>query len=98
MLLGKVLGTVVSTQKTPKFSGFKLLYVQPFASSGDKFVAQGSAIVAADVVAAGEGEFVMLTQGSSARLTETTRDCPVDAVIVGIVDSVQLDGRRVDKP
>jgi len=49
-------------------------------------------------VGAGEGELVMFTQGSSARLTDTTRDLPVDTVIVGIVDTVEVAGRRLEKP
>jgi microcompartment protein CcmK/EutM len=51
-----------------------------------------------DSVGAGNGELVMFTQGSSARLTDRTRDAPVDAVIIGIVDTVELDGKEVKKP
>ena len=52
--------------------------------------------MAADTVGAGPGSLVMYTQGSSARLTDLTRDTPIDAVIIGIVDSVEMDGRRID--
>lgn len=53
---------------------------------------------AVDSVGAGIGECVLFTQGSSARLTSATKDAPVDAVIVGIVDTVEVDGKAVDKP
>ncbi len=98
MFLGKVIGNVISTQKNPKFQGMKLLLVQPYVTQGGKLVVSGSSIVAVDSVGAGEEELVMFTQGSSARLTENTKDRPVDAVIVGIVDSVEVGGKRLEKP
>jgi ethanolamine utilization protein EutN len=98
MFLGKVIGNVVSTQKNPKFQGMKLLLVQPYISQGGKLVVSGSSIVAVDSVGAGEEELVMFTQGSSARLTDNTKDRPVDAVIVGIVDTVEVGGKRLEKP
>jgi len=61
-------------------------------------VASGSSVVAVDSVGAGIGECVMFTQGSSARLTHNTKQAPVDAVIVGIVDSVEVEGTTVAKP
>jgi ethanolamine utilization protein EutN len=61
-------------------------------------VASGSSIVAVDSVGAGLGECVLFTQGSSARLTHNTKGAPVDAVIVGIVDSVEVNGQTVAKP
>jgi len=54
--------------------------------------------VAVDSVGAGKGECVLFTQGSSARLTPATKDAPVDAVIVGIVDTVEVDGATLEKP
>jgi ethanolamine utilization protein EutN len=98
MFLGKVIGNVVSTQKTPRFQGMKLLLVQPYITQTDRLVVSGSSIVTVDSVGAGEGELVMFTQGSSARLAEGTQDCPVDAVIVGIVDTVEVAGKRLEKP
>jgi ethanolamine utilization protein EutN len=98
MFLGKVIGNVVSTQKNPKFQGMKLLLVQPYISQGEKLVTSGSTIVAVDSVGAGEGELIMFTQGSSARLTDSTKDKPVDAVIIGIVDMVEVSGKRLEKP
>jgi ethanolamine utilization protein EutN len=55
-------------------------------------------VVAVDSVGAGVGECVLFTQGSSARLTPTTKDAPVDAVIVGIVDAVEVEGAQLEKP
>ena len=98
MFIAKVIGNVVSTQKIEKFRGMKLLLIQPYISRDGKLAISGSSVVAVDSVGAGEGEWVMFTQGSSARLTETTKDLPVDAVVVGIVDTVEVGGRRVEKP
>lgn len=98
MFLAKVIGNVVSTQKDPRFSGMKLLLIQPYINKEGVLVTSGSSVVAVDSVGAGTGECVLFTQGSSARLTDMTKDKPVDAVIVGIVDSVEVDGKRVEKP
>lgn len=98
MFLAKVIGNVVSTQKDSRFSGMKLLLIQPYISREGALVSSGSSVVAVDSVGAGAGECVLFTQGSSARLTDMTKDKPVDAVIVGIVDSVEVDGKRVEKP
>jgi len=98
MFLAKVIGHVVATQKHVKFHGMKLLIVQPYVAKDGKVAASGSSVVAVDSVGAGLSEFVLVTQGSSARLTPTTKDSPTDAVIVGIVDTMQLDGSVVEKP
>ena len=98
MFLAKVIGTVVSTQKNPKFQGMKLLLIQPYITREDELVQSGSSVVAVDSVGAGLGELVMFTQGSSARLTDITRDSPTDTVIVGIVDTVEIGGKRLARP
>ncbi|HEX8984626.1 MAG TPA: EutN/CcmL family microcompartment protein [Bryobacteraceae bacterium] len=98
MFLAKVIGNVVATQKNEKFEGMKLLFVQPYVHKDGKLAPSGSTVVAIDSVGAGTGECVLFTQGSSARLTETTKDSPVDAVIVGIVDSIEVGGALVEKP
>jgi ethanolamine utilization protein EutN len=98
MFIAKVIGNVVSTQKVAKFRGMKLLLVQPYISKEGQLAASGSSIVAVDSVGAGIGECVLFTQGSSARLTPATKDAPVDAVIVGIVDTVEVGGAPIDKP
>jgi ethanolamine utilization protein EutN len=98
MFIAKVIGNVVATQKNAKFQGMKLLLIQPYINKDHELVPSGSSVVAVDSVGSGLGECVLFTQGSSARLTPTTKDAPVDAVIVGIVDTVEVDGQRVEKP
>jgi ethanolamine utilization protein EutN len=98
MFIAKVIGNVVSTQKNAKFRGMKLLLIQPYVSRDSRLEASGSSVVAVDSVGAGVGECVLFTQGSSARLTQATKDAPVDAVIVGIVDVVEVGGTVLEKP
>lgn len=92
MLMGKVVGTVVSTHKDEGMTGFKLLVVQNLQLD---MKLSPSYVVACDAVGAGIGEVVIVVQGSSARLTEQTRNKPVDAAVICIVDSVEIDGVRV---
>ncbi len=98
MFIAKVIGNVVATQKNEKLCGMKLLLIQPYISKEGKLQISGSSVVAVDSVGAGVGECVLFTQGSSARLTPTTKDMPVDAVIVGIVDAVEVEGTVLEKP
>ena len=98
MFIAKVIGNVVATQKNAKSLGMKLLLIQPYISRDGKLQISGSSVVAVDSVGAGAGECVLFTQGSSARLTPTTKDAPVDAVIVGIVDAVEVEGKVLEKP
>jgi ethanolamine utilization protein EutN len=98
MFIAKVIGNVVATQKNAKFLGMKLLLIQPYISRDGKLQISGSSVVAVDSVGAGIGECVLFTQGSSARLTPATKAAPVDAVIVGIVDSVEVEGKVLEKP
>ena len=98
MFVAKVTGSVVATQKVDSMVGRKLLVVEPYridADSRGQLKTTGRTFVAVDTVGAGEGEFVLITQGSSARLTPETKNLPIDTVIVGIVDNVQVDGREV---
>ncbi len=93
MLLAKVTGSLVSTQKTEAMVGHKLLMVELFRVDPDtrqRMVTTGRTMVAVDTVGAGEGELVLICQGSSARLTPETKNLPVDTVIIGIVDSVHV--------
>jgi len=90
MILAQVLGTVVSTRKDAGLLSLKLLLVREVDA---QFQPAGNLVVAADAVGAGAGELVMVAQGSSARLTEVSRDKPVDAVVCGIVDAVEIDGK-----
>jgi ethanolamine utilization protein EutN len=94
MFVAKVTGSVVATQKVDSMKGQKLLVVEPFRiDEGDRtrLKSTGRTFVAVDTVGAGEGEFVLITQGSSARFTPETKTLPIDAVIIGIVDRVHVD-------
>ena len=89
MLLGKVVGTVVSTRKEPALDGSKFLLVRGLDLEGKP---TSTLVVAVDAVGAGLDEVVLYASGSSARQTEMTRDRPVDAVIMAIVDQVEVGG------
>lgn len=93
MIVARVLGTVICTQKNEKLEGAKLQLCQAVAF--DSLVGEGKPLVAVDTVGAGQGEIVLLVSGSSARQTESTRNTPVDAVIMGIIDSIDMDGRTI---
>src|SRR5213079_3147738 len=98
MFLAKVEGSVVATKKDPSMAGRKLLLLRPqLVDEKDptKFRAGTNTIIAVDSVGAGVGELVMFCQGSSARLAASLKDAPVDAVIVGIVDSVDVLGKEI---
>jgi microcompartment protein CcmK/EutM len=84
MVLAKVVGTVVATQKESSLDGLKLLLVRVVDEDGKE---SGAHLVAADAVGAGPGEIVLVASGSSARQTQMTDKRPVDAVIMAIVDS-----------
>ncbi len=92
MILAQVVGTVVSTRKDKGLLGLKLLLAREVDGA---FKPTGNFVVAADAVGAGVDELVLIAAGSSARLTEVSRDRPVDAVICGIVDTVEMNGRDV---
>ena len=89
MMLGQVIGTVVATRKEPVLEGLKLLMVRAVAPDGK---AGSTTVVCVDAVGAGEGEWVLYASGSSARNTVVTKDRPVDATIMAIVDQVEVDG------
>ena len=72
------------------------MLIQPHIKKDTALVPSGSAGGAGDSGGAGNGELVLFTQGSSARLTPGTKDAPVDAVIIGIVDTVEMDGKEVE--
>lgn len=98
MFVARVTGSVVSTQKVATMTGHKLLIVEPYRLEGqtrDKLVSTGRTFITVDTLGAGEGDMVLITQGSSARLTPETKNLPVDAVIIGIVDTVTVDRQRI---
>jgi microcompartment protein CcmK/EutM len=88
MLLGKIVGTVVATRKDPRLVSSKLLVVRPVDPKGK---AEGNYLVAIDTVDAGVGETVLVVSGSSARMAAGLKDCPVDAAVIGIVDTVDIN-------
>ncbi|HYP54590.1 MAG TPA: EutN/CcmL family microcompartment protein [Pyrinomonadaceae bacterium] len=87
MIIARILGTVVSTQKDARLSGKKLLIVRPINLDGTD--ASGYT-VAVDTVGAGYHERVLIVAGSSARLAEGMKDAPVDAAIVGVIDQIDF--------
>ena len=92
MKLGRIVGTVVSTRKDPSLDSLKLLIVENLTT---ELAREGGYVVAVDSVGAGLGEVILYATGSSARLTASTKDRPVDAVIMAIVDSFDVEGRSV---
>lgn len=90
MLIGKVIGNVVSTKKDEELVGLRLLLVQSVDKKGQ---AAGQTVVCVDSVGAGEGEVVLFAGGSSARQTEVTKNRPVDHVIMAIVDEMTMEGQ-----
>ena len=94
MFVAKVTGSVVSTQKVDVMIGQKLMVVEPYrieAESRETLIPTGRTFIAVDTIGAGEEDYVLITQGSSARLTDETSKLPIDAVIVGIVDTVHIE-------
>jgi microcompartment protein CcmK/EutM len=92
MLIAKVVGTTVSTIKDEKLIGRKLLVLRPTDEHGNP---TGKPYVAIDTVDAGVGDLVLTASGSSARQTTITKDTPVDAVIMAMIDSLEVDGEIV---
>src|SRR6266852_934563 len=92
MLLGKVVGTVVASRKEEELVGLRFLLVRGCDFDG-KLAAGGGVVVAADAVGAGIGEVVLYASGSSARQTKVTKDRPVDATIMAIVDEIEVGGK-----
>ena len=108
MFLARVKGHIVATAKDPSIKGHKLLIVEPLkvdyerpdtAGSGNAgeahFEVTGRAIVAMDSIGAGEGQLVLIVQGSSARMAEGLNKVPTDAVVAGIVDEAVVHGKRI---
>ena len=91
MLLGRVVGTVVASRKEDELTGLKLLLVRGADAQGNP---TGGLVVAIDAVGAGVGEVVLYASGSSARQTKVTKDRPVDATVMAIVDAVEYDGKQ----
>ncbi len=93
MILARVEGSIVATKKHEKISGRKILLVRPLVidSPDQKELREGKTTLAAfDDLGAGQGEVVLVVQGSSARLGSSDRNLPVDAMVIGIVDNVTV--------
>lgn len=93
MILARVEGTVVATKKTNKMTGSKFLFVRPMLvdpATPQGFKSGSNTLVAVDELGAGEGDIVLIAQGSSARLGANDKDTPLDAIVIGIVDTVDL--------
>lgn len=98
MFLARVIGSVVSTKKDTAINGRKLLVVRPLLvdeAQPTRFRPGVNTIVAFDTLGAGAGEIVLLCQGSSARQAEGMKTVPVDAVVIGIVDTVDVLGEQI---
>ncbi len=101
MFLARVQGSVVASQKSQAISGMKLLIVEPLKvnypeSGGGQFEATGRAIVAIDRIGAGEGQLVLIVQGSSARQMEGCGKMPIDAIVIGLVDEATVKGKKIE--
>src|SRR3954469_4429288 len=98
MFLARVTGVVVATQKVASMTGRKLLTVEPLRvdpQGRERLVGTGRTFVVVDTVGAGQGQTVLIVQGSSARLTPETEKLPVDATIIGIVDRVHIQNQTI---
>ncbi len=98
MFIAKVTGVVVATQKISTMTGRKLLTVEPLRvepAQRDRLIGTGRTFVVVDTVGAGVGEMVLIVQGSSARMTPETEKLPVDATIIGIVDTVNVENQTI---
>jgi microcompartment protein CcmK/EutM len=90
MRIARIIGSTISTIKDEAIRGRKLLIVQPADTQGK---VTGEPYVAVDTVSAGTGDLVLVTEYSSARYTGFTKDLPIDAVIVGVIDSLEMSGK-----
>jgi microcompartment protein CcmK/EutM len=89
MIIALVIGSTIATIKDENLSGRKLLIVRESDTTG---IPTGAPFVAVDTVSAGAGDLVLITMSSSARFTKITNETPVDAVIVGVIDSLEESG------
>ena len=98
MFVAKVTGSIVATQKVDSMTGQKLLIVEPYRvdpQNRASLVSTGRSFIAVDMLGAGLGEMVLITQGSSARFIPETSKLPIDCVVIGIVDDVHVEKKSV---
>lgn len=94
MILARVEGVVVATKKNARMTGSKFLFVRPvlFDPAKPNQLKDGtSTLVTIDSLGAGEGDIVLVAQGSSARLGADNKDTPIDAIVIGIVDTIDAN-------
>lgn len=87
MIIGRIIGNIVATRKDPRLEGMKLLLVRPITLRGED---ESGYLVAVDTVGAGYREKVLVVSGSSARMADGMKDKPIDAAIIGIIDTVEV--------
>jgi len=95
MFIGRITGSIVSTHKVDSMVGQKLFVVEPLRvdeTNKDALKSTGRTFIVVDAVGAGEGAIVLCVQGSSARFTDETKKLPIDAAVIGIIDTVQIHG------
>jgi ethanolamine utilization protein EutN len=100
MFLARVNGSVVATQKIGSMTGHKLLTVEPLRiepQARDRLIGTGRTFVCFDTVGAGQGQVVLIVQGSSARMVPELEKLPTDATIIGIVDTVNVENKTIFK-
>ena len=101
MVVAKVIGEIVSSVKVDRLVGQKFLLVEvqriEHESNASKIIPTGTTLVANDPLGAGRGEIVLVVQGSSARMTDLTSTLPTDGLIIGIVDSINVESETVYK-
>ena len=98
MFLARITGNITATQKVPVMTGQTLFVVEPLRvneQTQEDLQPTGRTFIAVDTVGAGEGEVVLIVQGSSARFTDETSKLPIDCAIVGIVDNVRVGSRDI---
>ena len=98
MFVARVTGSLVATQKVAAMTGHKLLVVEPYRvdeATRGKLVPTGRTFVVVDALGAGVGQMVLVCQGSSARATPETEKLPIDAVIIGLIDTVDVEGQTI---
>lgn len=100
MFIAKVTGNLTATQKVASMVGQKLFIVEPLRveeKGKSELKSTGRTFIAVDTVGAGEGETVLIVQGSSARFTDETKTLPIDCAIIGIIDTVQVGTKTIFK-
>jgi len=93
MILGRIIGNVVSVVKDPSYQGFKLMVVQEINIDGSN---AGKLYISADLIGVGPGETVMVTNGTSSRATDETHEKPIDSVIIAKIDKLIFRDKELD--